>query len=541
MALRPRAWTLFAALGGTFVTLLVMELEQLQFAYRAFGLHVALETAASFVAFLAAHLFYGRFRQSGRVDDLALTLSLGVIACANVFFSAIPAAVSNGSPAPFATWAPLSGRLIGEALFAFAAFAPPSRLAHPARTARFAILGCFGLLAAVAIGFGASASHLPAGIDPNMAPGRADVLAAPLVIPAVQAVGILLYSAAAVGFTRRAEAARDDFMLFLAVGAILAAVARWNYLLYPSLYAPWVYVGDAFRLASYVVIWFGAAREIGSYWRSRAEKAVLEERRRLARDLHDGVAQELGFIATRAQELASSTDVEARRIAAAAERGLDEARRAIAALTRAVDEPLDVALAQAAEEVAARVGARVRLSLDPAADVPATTREELLRIVREAVTNATRHGSASSISVELENGDGLSLRIADDGVGFEPSRARTGFGLVSMRDRARALGGDLRITSAPGEGTAIEVVLPEPPRFACSWPTTTCRRASASGSRSTATGSRCAPKPATPTRPWPRPRASAPTSASSTSECRETGSPPPPRSSCACRRPRSSC
>jgi signal transduction histidine kinase len=458
--LRPRTWTLVAALVGAFATLLVLALAQLQFAYRAFGLHVALETAAAFVAFLVAHLFYGRFRQSGRVDDLALTLGLGMIACANGFFAAIPAAVSNGHAAPFSTWAPLSGRLIGEALFAFAAFAPRRRLAHPRRTARVAMLGCFGLLVAVAVGVGAAADHLPVGIDPNVVPGRTNLLDAPVAVMALQAAGIVLYAAAAIGFTRRAETAGDDFMLFLAVGAILAAIARWNYLLYPSLYSPWVYTGDAFRLASYVVLWFGAAREIGSYWRSRAEKAVLEERRRLARDLHDGVAQELGFIATRAQELAAMRDGEAQWIAAAAERGLDEARRAIAALTLAVDEPLDVALAQAAEEVAGRVGARVRLSLDPAADVPATTREALLRIVREAVTNATRHGGAGSISVELTNGDGLSLRIADDGVGFDPADPSAGFGLISMRDRARALGGELRIASRPGHGTEIEVVLP---------------------------------------------------------------------------------
>ena len=460
VVLRPRTWTLLAALLGAFATLLVMATAQLHFAYRAFGLHVALETTAAFVAFLVAHLFYGRFRQSGRVDDLALTLSLGVIACANGFFAAIPAAISNGSAAPFATWAPLSGRLIGEALFVFAAFAPRRRLAHPARTARIAMLCCFGLLAAVAVGVGLAADRLPSGIDPNAMPGRSHLLEAPVGIVVVQAAGILLYAVAAIGFTRRAEAAADDFMVFLAVGAILAAIARWNYLLYPSLYSPWVYTGDAFRLASYVLLWFGAAREIGSYWRSRAEKAVLEERRRLARDLHDGVAQELGFIATRAQELAATRDSEAQRIAAAAERGLDEARRAIAALTRAVDEPLDVALAQAAEEVAGRVGARVRLSLDPAADVPATTREALLRIVREAVTNATRHGGADSISVELTNGDGLLLRIADDGVGFDPKDPSAGFGLISMRDRARALGGELRIASRPGHGTEIEVVLP---------------------------------------------------------------------------------
>src|ERR687888_607140 len=293
--LRPRTWTLLAALLGGFATLLVLTLAQLDFAYRALGLHVALETAAGFVAFLVAHLVYGRFRQTGRIDDLVLTLSLGTIAFANFFFAAI---------------------------------APGRRLANPPRTARIGMVACFALLLAVAVGMALAADHLPAGLDPTVTPGRADLLSAPVGIVAVQAVGILLYAAAAIGFTRRAEAEADPFMLFLAVGAALAAVARWNYLLYPSLYSPWVYTGDAFRLAPHLVFWFGAAREIGNYWRSRAEKAVLEERRRLARELHDGVAQELGFIAARAHELAS-TDAEARRIAAAAERGLDESRRGV--------------------------------------------------------------------------------------------------------------------------------------------------------------------------------------------------------------------
>src|ERR671936_383090 len=258
--LRPRTWTLLAALLGGFATSLVTTLAQLHFAYRALGLHVALETAAAFVAFLVAHLVYGRFRQTGRIDDLTLTLGLGVIAFANFFFAAIPAAVSNANTAPFATWASLPGRLSGEALFSFAAFAPRRRLANPPRTARIGMVGCFALLSALAAGMALAADHLPAGLDPTAMPRRT---------------------------------------VFLAVGAALATVARWNYLLYPSLYSPWVYTGDAFRLASYVVFWFGAAREIGNYWRSRAEKAVLEERRRLARELHDGVAQELGFIAAR--------------------------------------------------------------------------------------------------------------------------------------------------------------------------------------------------------------------------------------------------
>src|ERR671937_435255 len=179
VVLRPRTWTLLAVATA-----------QLHFAYRAFGLHVALETAAAFVAFLVAHLFYGRFRQSGQVDDLALTLGLGVIACANGFFAAIPAAVSNGHGAPFSTWAPLSGRLIGEALFAFAAFAPRRRLAHPRRTARVAMLACFALLVAVAVGVGVAADRLRAGIDPNVMPAHTDLLEAPMAVMVLQAAGI---------------------------------------------------------------------------------------------------------------------------------------------------------------------------------------------------------------------------------------------------------------------------------------------------------------------------------------------------------------
>jgi signal transduction histidine kinase len=281
---------------------------------------------------------------------------------------------------------------------------------------------------------------------------------------AAQAFGFVVYAVAAVGFTRRADRRQDELMLWLAIGAVLAAISRWNYLVYPSLYSPWLYVGDAFRLASYVAVWFGAAREIGSYWRMKAERAVYDERRRLARELHDGVAQELGLIATQARALEEETPTrQVRVLASAAERALDESRRAIVALTSSSDEPLEAAVAQAAEEVAGRVGARVRLELDRDVRVPGATREALIRIVREAVSNAARHGGAAAIRVELLNGEGIRLRVVDDGVGFDPDDPQAssgGFGLVSMRERARAVGGELKIESAPNAGTAVEVVLP---------------------------------------------------------------------------------
>ena len=86
---------------------------------------------------------------------------------------------------------------------------------------------------------------------------------------------------------------------------------------------------------------------------------------------------------------------------------------------------------------------------------------ELTRIVREATTNAVRHGGAREVHVRLEQaGDGARLLISDDGAGFDPTVRPTGFGLRSMADRAALLGGEIRIHAAPGAGTVIEVVLP---------------------------------------------------------------------------------
>jgi signal transduction histidine kinase len=94
--------------------------------------------------------------------------------------------------------------------------------------------------------------------------------------------------------------------------------------------------------------------------------------------------------------------------------------------------------------------------------VPAKTREALLRIVREAVTNASRHGQAKTIDVTLENGDGIRLLIADDGIGFDPTELvdSEGLGLTTMRARTRDLGGELRITPRPAGGMEVEVLIP---------------------------------------------------------------------------------
>ncbi len=186
----------------------------------------------------------------------------------------------------------------------------------------------------------------------------------------------------------------------------------------------------------------------------------------MARDLHDGLAQELSFIVMQTRRLREIDDKPAlQHISTAAERGLDESRRAISALTRPVDEPLPVVLAQVAEDVGLRSGIELRLEFEDGIDAPLDVREALLRVVREAVTNAARHAGAKTVAIHLSSRDGLRLRITDDGKGFDPERKRNGsksggFGLVSMKERVEILGGQLRVASRPGAGTEIEVALP---------------------------------------------------------------------------------
>lgn len=136
-------------------------------------------------------------------------------------------------------------------------------------------------------------------------------------------------------------------------------------------------------------------------------------------------------------------------------------RRVIHTLTEPGGRSLTEAIAVTAEQVAARAGAEVRLRLDQGIVVPASTQEELLRILREAVTNAVRHGRADAIDVELTKGERLRLRVRDDGTGFDGAAGGPprGFGLVSMKERSHLLGADLQIRSWPGQGVEVEVVL----------------------------------------------------------------------------------
>jgi signal transduction histidine kinase len=432
----------------------------LHFGYRERDAHVALEAAAALIALLAAFLVFGRLQRSARLDDLLLACGLGVVALANFGFRAVPA-VAGAGDSRFVLWSAVGGRLLGAALLAAAAFAPRRVPKRHSRTLYWAVALSVAFVAAAATGALLAEPHLP-----SAASAAYPSLDAHPVLLATQLFAALFYAAAAVGFAQRAEARKDALMHWLALACVVSVFSRINYFLFPSADTDGVYLGDGFRVAFFFLLLIGALQEISSYWKTAARAAVLEERRRIARDLHDGLAQELLFIAGKAREITAVAGPRRgpadEMLASAAERALHESRRAIAVLTRPLDEPLDIVLAQAAEDVAERAGLEVCSQLAKGVHLDPATSEALARIVREAVTNAARHGRASVVVVELENDNGLVLRVADDGDGFEPERSvRPGaYGMVSMRERAQALGGRLRVESAPGRGTTISVELP---------------------------------------------------------------------------------
>ena len=455
---------------GVVATLVVNLSPTVQLAYRNRPLHVALEVSAAFIALLASYIFLGRFRLTRSFTDLALFYALVLMGLTNFLFSALPAIAVGVLNDSTSSWTAALGRFTGAAVLAYSSFSVGRQMTGSRREITIAWLSCIATLAAIF----AFVSFLGDRLSPPIPPGlvleesNAPTFGGDFSIRLVLLTAMTFFIVAAIGFSRRSAGGRDALMAWFGAGAALGAIALVNYSLFPSLYSHWVYVGDVLRLGSYLFFLFGSVAEINRYWRRTAQAAVLEERRRLARDLHDGLAQEVTFVVSRARALlyedADSPGL--KQIASAAENALYESRRAISALTDPVDESLDVALGKLAAEITEREGVDLELDLGRDIHAPNDVQEHLLRIAREAMTNATRHGKPSRIRVELQKVDdvGLRLVVGDDGVGFDDEldpRNNGGFGLVSMEERAQRLAGELAIESVPGAGTRLEVRIPK--------------------------------------------------------------------------------
>ena len=275
-----------------------------------------------------------------------------------------------------------------------------------------------------------------------------------------QLAGAVLYGVAVVGFLRCSRRSRDEFLGWLAVAAMLAAASQVNYLL-SAMNPQSLYGGDAFRCLFYAALFVGSMREIWSYWHALSKTAVLAERQRIACELHDGVAQELAYLARNLESLDGRADEDGLDgLRRAVERAWLESRRVISAAAVPSSQAFEVILAEAVTEVAERYDVELDLDLTSGLRLPAQRREAFVRIACEAVTNAARHSGTARIDLRLERvGSGVRLWVSDKGHGFDTADSGGGFGLTSMRERAHSVGAELVVSSVPGHGSRVEVTL----------------------------------------------------------------------------------
>ena len=222
------------------------------------------------------------------------------------------------------------------------------------------------------------------------------------------------------------------------------------------------------------------AAEIADDFAVRLETAVLfdeirslaasEERNRIARDMHDGVAQEIVALGYVVDEIESvSQEAFTRQLAGELRqeisRVVTELRHSIFDLRhRVTEQDLTTALTDYVQEVNRDTGLRVHLVLDSGAvDVPTRVQDELMRIAQEAIANVRRHARATNLWVTLvADGPTMRMEIVDDGIGNATPRDRH-WGLQTMRERAGGIGADLEITGREGGGTVVRLVGPQVP------------------------------------------------------------------------------
>ena len=224
-------------------------------------------------------------------------------------------------------------------------------------------------------------------------------------------------------------------------------------------------------LLSTIAYQVGIAVERARLAEAGARLARVEERTRLAREIHDTLAQSLTAITLQLESALrhlETSPARARerveRARATARESLEEARRSVLDLRTAplAGRPLAEALAALGRAFTAETGVRVHLRAAPLPSLPLRTEAELYRIAQEALTNVRRHARAHTVEIGLRAAGGrVRLSVRDDGRGFAAGRVAPGrYGILGMRERARLLGGSLRVTSRAGQGTLVSVSVP---------------------------------------------------------------------------------
>jgi signal transduction histidine kinase len=414
-------------------------------------LKLVLATVFLIAGALVAVLTATRFAVEGRRYDLFLCCGFSVTSMAWLFFTIVPA-VSHTAGSRTELWAAIAGRMAGWGIIAAAPF-----VTGRANHRRWSLWNGLVISACSLIVVWGLSRSLGVAL-PNLDPTQDATV--PASLNGALAAQVLLHLLAVVGFANRFRLRSEDLDYWLALGSTLMLFASLHFMFTPLVHAGDVSQGDYLRLLAYGVLLVGVWRAIRG---SEFGRAVAEERARVAREIHDGLAQYLFAVSTHASMLEAGADP-AKTIPQLKEAALaaqQEAKYAVLALSSAAGRsPFDAALRRYVDFLTADGALEVELSIDPAIALGPDEQIELFRIVQEGLANARKHAGATHAWVQI--GERMGERVVivrDDGAGFAVEESNPGQGLRNMRERAASIGGALTLRSTPGSGTALEVVL----------------------------------------------------------------------------------
>ena len=418
----------------------------LKSSYELHDARLAFDTAIAVVATFVCVLASVRFLVEGRTLDLLLAAGFWSIALGTVAFGLVPV-LGDGSLGTAAAWQLVGARLLGAGLIAIAPYVD-ARMAARRRSLVSVGVG----VAVILVVAGGAAKLQETTLEPDVLEGSYVRLASLLLTA--------LWLVALVGFGLRYRRYGRDFDSWMCLAATLAVFADLHLVLTPVVSSDLVLQGDFLRVVAYGVLLVGVWRAIGE---AEFGRAVADERARVARDIHDGLAQYLFAISTQVSMLETGAPLEQvlPRLKRAATSAQQEARFAVLALSSAGGSArFDSSLRRYVEVLTADGELEVELDVDPQVPLAPDEQIEVFRIVQEGLGNARRHAGARHVEVSIAQRAGRRVvTVSDDGVGFDETAVIEGQGVANMRSRAEAIDGALTLTSHPGRGTAVEVVL----------------------------------------------------------------------------------
>jgi signal transduction histidine kinase len=429
--------TAFFAVGDTFKSAYVLPEARLAF-----------DTAVAVVAVIVVVLATVRFLVEGRILDLLLAAGFWSIGLGTAAFGLVPVLGGDYMP-PAAAWSLIGARLLGAGLIALAPYTD-ARLSARRRSILVVGVGVAVVLAGIAMV--SRAAHWRENAVFEVVEGSSVVVAAALLAS--------LWFVALVGFALRYRRYGRDLDSWMCLAATLALFGDLHLALNPVVSSDNVLQGDFLRFVAYGILLVGVWRAIAQ---AEFGRAVADERARVAREIHDGLAQYLFAISTQVNMLETGAPLEQvlPRLKRASTAAQQEARFAVLALSSAGGTaPFDAALRRYVDVLTADGELEVELDVDPQVRLAPDEQIEVFRIVQEGLGNARRHAGASHVEVSIAQQSGRRVvAVRDDGSGFDHDGTEHGQGLENMKLRAEAIDGRLSLRSTPGRGTAIEVVL----------------------------------------------------------------------------------